>query len=226
MKKMSYFVLFALLSFSIYAQDSKTTLTTRDYLALQYPSNITLSEDGTQVLFTVREVDFEKSRFYRHVWKVDINNKEPRQITFSDGSELAPAWSPDASWITFLSNRTYHDNEGISKRTQQVWIMSSFFGEAQQLTNFPGGVSNYCWAPAGDKIICITRSQPSIQEQKKHLQQSKQKFDSNLVGEPLLPMEIWIVDMQSRKAKQICTADAGMDEIDCSPVGNHLVYSV
>src|SRR5262249_17774525 len=59
---------------------------------------------------------------------------------------VGPTISPNGKEVAFLADIT-----GVS----QVWRVSSKSGWPDQLTFFPGGVSNAIWSPARDEILIV-----------------------------------------------------------------------
>src|SRR6185369_12867792 len=75
----------------------------------------------------------------------------PHRLTFSKDTEQTPKFSPDDRWIAFLSNR------GTECETDQLWLLSRAGGEAEKLTDFRGGVTDYIWSPDARKIAIIAK---------------------------------------------------------------------
>lgn len=67
------------------------------------------------------------------IWK----GKDP--VLFTQGpKDHSPRFSPDGQWLAFISKRSNQD---------QIWIMPTQGGEAQQLTFIDGGIDSFIWAP-------------------------------------------------------------------------------
>lgn len=62
------------------------------------------------------------------------------RLTYSEGNDLAPAWSPDGNWITFVSARV---NEVF-----EVFIIGADGQNEANLTNHEKADSNPRWLPA------------------------------------------------------------------------------
>ncbi len=63
--------------------------------------------------------------------------------------EHAPRWSPNGRYLAFLSSRD------DPREVEQVWLLDRNGGEAERLTDLPGGVSDYAWSPDGTRLALI-----------------------------------------------------------------------
>ena len=75
--------------------------------------DVRLSPDGRSVLAVIADSTAEGGR--SHVWLIDVNGGEPRQLTFSgaeskpeNGGERAAEWMPDGESVLFLAHRGEH----------------------------------------------------------------------------------------------------------------------
>ena len=103
-----------------------------------------VSPNGEQVVYVVSEI-LEKENGYRSsLWL----KKGEERLPLTNGQKPAtrdnnPKWSPDATQIGFISNRS---------GTNQVWVLSMVGGEARQVSNLFKGVSSFQWAHDSKKI--------------------------------------------------------------------------
>lgn len=120
----------------------------REVLSLASVGGPKISADGTAVLYTVREADWEGNRFDTEIWLVR-DGEEPFQLTRTkDESSTDPSWSPDDAWVAFKADR----GEGA-----QIWLISPRGGEARALTAVEDGVSRFEWSPDGRSMaVAIT----------------------------------------------------------------------
>ena len=102
------------------------------------------SPDGRQVVYT-------------HSPAEDLNRWEIRLIELESGQTrtLAGApkqkdwgarWSPDGSWIAFLSQRS---------GSNQAWLIQPDGSDLHQLTHDSNDISDLVWSPDGCQIACI-----------------------------------------------------------------------
>jgi dipeptidyl aminopeptidase/acylaminoacyl peptidase len=108
--------------------------------------------DGESLVYVVTTANLDKDMPQSDLWRVRWDGVDRRALTQTpDASEWRPSFSPDGRYIAFLSDR------GGEDATTQLWLMPAASGEAEKLTDFPGGVSDYAWAPDGRRLAVIAR---------------------------------------------------------------------
>ena len=138
-------------------------------------SDVTWSPDSTRIAFTsrVRDEAYEEEedrkrrprRFTRllqkldsvgwtgdrrkHIFVVDLEGGEPRQVTDGDCEDGAPAWSPDGRQLVFAANRGERwDIELISR----LYVVGADGGDPIQLTGDEGSYETPAFSPDGTRI--------------------------------------------------------------------------
>ncbi len=120
-----------------------------DLDALLEVSEPQIAPDGEWVAYTVTRVDRKKDRSDSDVYMTSWDGSRTVRLTSSDESEHAPRFSPDGRFISFLSSRGYEPG------TDQVFVMSRAGGEAERITDLPGGISDHVWSPDGRRLALI-----------------------------------------------------------------------
>ena len=106
-----------------------------DYSIIEDPQ---FSMDGKKIAFVRMQADEEGNDYHRTIWMVDTDGRsEPYPFT-NGTSDQNPRWSPDGTRLAFISSR-----DGSS----QLYVISLNGGEAVQITDMVGGVSNINWSP-------------------------------------------------------------------------------
>ncbi|MBI2760192.1 MAG: S9 family peptidase, partial [Chloroflexi bacterium] len=90
---------------------------------------------------------FDGSR--RHIYVVDLEGGEPRQLTAGECDEGQIAWSPDSSRVVFVSAR--HDTRDRDQ-AQDIWTVAAAGGDVQPLTERFGPCSAPVYSPDGQTI--------------------------------------------------------------------------
>ncbi len=112
----------------------KRSLTPEDLFALRSVADVTMSQDGQTVAFTItqpdRETDTYKSQIYHY------KEGQPHQIT-SGHSDTQPTISGDGSKIAFLRNEP--------KEPPQPWVHDLATGEESQIATFEDGATQIAW---------------------------------------------------------------------------------
>ena len=123
-----------------------------DMLRVAEVAEPAFSADGTWLAYSVTTANLDKDQPQSDLWHVRWDGGQPGRLTHTpESSEWQPAWSPDGRWLAFLADRGGEDAE------TQLWLMPATGGEAERLTDFPGGVIDYAWAPDSRQLAVIAR---------------------------------------------------------------------
>jgi dipeptidyl aminopeptidase/acylaminoacyl peptidase len=138
-----------LLSFNALAQ--KRAFTIEDLYRIKNISDLHLSPDGATVIFTVTTSDLARAKRNTHIWRMNVNGQNLRQLTSGDKSESSPSFSSDGKQISFVSSKDGSAN---------LYLMPARGGESRRLTNISTGVSDPLWSPDGKWIAFSTDVYP------------------------------------------------------------------
>ena len=168
----------------------KRAVTFDDVLAIKAVGGATLSPDGSQVLYTVRQWVAEKERMEArtHIWQVATNGATPaRQITSGEKGDSQPQWSPDGRFISFVSARG--SGEDVKA---QVYVMRADGGEAWAVTSAKEGVANqqaYSWSPDSARLAFVTTDPRSAGEEA----DLKKRDDERVFEGDFRYAHVWVV---------------------------------
>jgi dipeptidyl aminopeptidase/acylaminoacyl peptidase len=160
--------------------EAKRPITFDDLMKVQRTSDPQVSPDGRWVAYVQGKVDFEANKIVRHIWLIDAEGGEAKQLTAGEGSDSRPRWSPDGQSIAFISTRG-----GKS----QVWIIPVHGGEARQLTSISTEADGVTWASKGDALLFTSQVYPDCADDacnKKRLEEAeKSKVKARVIDELL-----------------------------------------
>lgn len=139
-------ILIAVLIFSISTAFSQN-MTPEILLELKRISDVQVSPDGKQIIFTVTSPSIEKNSSTTDIFIMDINKGEPKRITWNGDHNFNPRWSPKGDKIAFLSDRN-----GKS----QGYVMDMKGGEAQKMTDMENGIACFDWSPDGKWLSFVS----------------------------------------------------------------------
>jgi dipeptidyl aminopeptidase/acylaminoacyl peptidase len=131
-----------LLSF-ISLQAQKRAFTIEDLYRVKNISDLHIAPDGKTVIFVVTTSNLARAKRNTHIWMMDLNGQNPRQLTSGDKSESSPSFSPDGKQLSFISSKDGSAN---------LYLMPINGGESRRLTNISTGVSDPLWSPDGKWI--------------------------------------------------------------------------
>ena len=141
--------------------DSRWTIESQ----LHYPmiNETSLSPDGGRIVYTVREplMTEEKSQYINHLYIVDVESKERRQLTYGEYNNSSPKWSPCGKYLAFISTRNEKPN---------IYALRPDGGEAWAVTSCKkSGVGQFQWSLDGDRIYYLMAPPDEDKENKKKL---------------------------------------------------------
>jgi dipeptidyl aminopeptidase/acylaminoacyl peptidase len=85
----------------------------------------------------------------KHLFVVDTDGGEPRQITDGDWDDAEPAWSADGQRIAFVSNR---ERDRDLSLLSDIWSVASTGGKAKRLTRHKGQCGTPVFSPDGQTV--------------------------------------------------------------------------
>ncbi len=147
-RRLSYLSLLLIFAFSSapLAQTARRPLKIDDMTRLRNVFDPQLSPDGQSVAYVVSSIDAKEDKSTSHIWMVNIDGSNNRQITFSNESESSPRFSPDGRYLSFTSSRPG------KTRGNQVWLLDRSGGEAMQLTELKGRLQGHEWSPDSKRL--------------------------------------------------------------------------
>ena len=178
------------------------------------PSDPQISPDGSRVAFVAAPVGRKGERATRALW-LGTSGAPARQLTAGTNDDRAPRWSPDGSRLAFLSDRLRTDDDDES----QLFVLPLAGGEAQPLGTLKGDLSQPSWSPDG-QFIAVLRQDPEDEQVKAR---KKERDDAVVVEENPRYTRLWLIDVDSGKARCLTTGDREVRAYGWAPNGEFLV---
>ena len=201
--------------------EEKRAVQPADLVDIRGVSDVQISPDGKRVAFVVSEpADPAKPQQPRdtNIWAVPPDGSEPaRLFAASPKNDSSPRWSPDGRYLAFLSSRGQPVGEEKEAKNQ-LFLMRTDGGEAEQLTSLKGEVLAIRWSPDGKMIAFTVRDPVTDDEQKK----KKEGFDEVYVDHDYKFARLWTFSLADRKAEQVTKQDLEVADFAWSPDGSEL----
>ena len=137
----SVLICFITLSTAVYAQ--KRAFTIEDLYRVKPISDVHVSPDGKSVVYVVAESDLPRAKRIGHIWMMDTDGTNVRQLTFAAKGESSPRFSPDGKSLLMVSSRDGAPN---------IYVIPLNGGEARRVTNISTGVADPLWSPDSKSI--------------------------------------------------------------------------
>ncbi len=131
---------------------AKRPIDASDLFRIRLVSDPQVSPDGSQVAYTVTELDEKENRYRAAIWLVPLAGGEPRRLTSGKHRDGQPRWSPDGATIAFTSDRKQDDD-----LKGQIWTIAVAGGEPTRLTSLSDGVEEFVWSPDGRSIAAVSK---------------------------------------------------------------------
>ena len=112
--------------------------------------------DGSQTT-VVRDVYYRgdmlgyRQDAWQHLFAIDAESGEARQLTFGTYNHAHPTISPDGRWVAFTADRTV-DRERRRPFGSELCLMSVHGGHVERLTPGVMSAGKPCWSPDGSAL--------------------------------------------------------------------------
>lgn len=133
---------------SALAENTLRPITHEDLWLMPRVGNPALSPDGRQAVVSVMHPAYDADQAESNLWLIHVDgSQEPRQLTFSTGSEAHVSWSPDSRRIAFSARR---DGDAAA----QIHVLDlAAGGEARPVTAISTGARRPVFSPDGQRIV-------------------------------------------------------------------------
>ncbi|HEX8029378.1 MAG TPA: S9 family peptidase, partial [Vicinamibacterales bacterium] len=208
MRKTLAVAILALTASTLSAQ-TKRPATFDDVLNIKAIQGATVSADGKQVVYGVRQWVAEpdssaapgagKMESRTHIWRVATDGNSPaRQISFGEKGDTGAQFSPDGKFISFLSAR------GTGEPKTQIYLMPIDGGEAWKLTDAKENISSYSWSPDSASIAFVA-TDPRTADEEANI---KKRDDERVFEGDFRFAHAWVIDVATKQATRITEGTA------------------
>ncbi len=96
---------------------------------------------------------------HSHIFVVDVESGETRQLTDGDWDDHMPAWSPDGTRIAFVSDRS--DDRDVTNR-REVYVVAGDGGEPEEWSQGLVSMLVATWFPDGERLAALGTDDPQV----------------------------------------------------------------
>lgn len=178
-----------------------------------------ISPDGESVLYTVTTPDGTADARQTSVWHVNWRGGAAEQLTSKATSAYSPRWSPDGRWASFLQADATGD--------AQLWLLDKErAGEARRVTDVPGGVSAYVWAPDSKRLALVHQAPTQKQLEPWVIDRYRFKTDAGdgYLHNAVKPPRIFLFDLDTRSVAALTSGEFEETEPVWSPDGRRIAF--
>ncbi|MBK5255802.1 MAG: S9 family peptidase [Vicinamibacteria bacterium] len=182
-----------------------------DLVALKRVSQPAISPDGARVAWVVRKANWDDNAFENEIWLGEVQSGNARPFTQAKKSSDAPAFSPDGSWLAFLSDRD-------GKR--QIYLMNLSGGESRKLTSGEEGVTRFAYSHDGKRIAFLAP------DPKTEAMKEREKLYGEVVieDEATNPRHLHVIDLETNAVRRLTTGTFVAGDFDWSPDDKEIAF--
>ncbi len=198
------------------AAQEKRPMTIVELIDVPRVGSPALSPDGSQILFTRTDTDWEDNGRMTHIHRIDSDGTGAVQLTNGEHGESSPRWSPDGRLVAFLARR------GESEH-QQIQVLRNSGGEASPLTDHPAAIGQFAFSPDGTRIYFLASDPLTAEEKKKE----RLKDDVFAFDEDYKQRHLWSVEVregETVEAERITEGDFSVLGFQLSDDGARIAH--
>ena len=196
----------------------KRAMTTDDALDMVQVGGALMSPDGSWVLFSKSELDWDENERKTTWWRVPSDGSEEPYRFIGEEAGGSFRFSPDGAWLSFT--RTVDEKS-------QIFLMRTNGGEAVQLREHGTSVGSYAWSEDGAKILFVAVDERSEEDEKAH----KDGYDAIFVDEAASGQtagqwsNLWSLDVSSKVEMQLTEEEHRIGSFPVSHSGQQVLFA-
>ena len=199
------------------AGQERQAMTTDDGLDMVQVGGAMISPDGSWVLFSKSELNWEENERETTWWRVSAEGGEPYRYIGDDGGGNFQ-FSPDGSRLAFT--RSVDDES-------QLFLLPTTGGEAVQLSEHETSIGSYAWSEDGSKIIFVA-TEPRTDEEEEAREAG---YDAIFVDEGPNGQQsgnwnnLWLIEVESGAERRLTDTDHRIGSFSVAPNGDRILFT-
>ena len=199
------------------AGQERQAMTTDDGLDMVQVGGAMISPDGSWVLFSKSELNWEENERKTTWWRVSAEGGEPYRYIGDDGGGNFQ-FSPDGRRLAFT--RSVDDES-------QLFLLPTTGGEAVQLSEHETSIGSYAWSEDGSKIIFVA-TEPRTDEEEEAREAG---YDAIFVDEGPNGQQsgnwnnLWLIEVESGAERRLTDTDHRIGSFSVAPNGDRILFT-
>ena len=199
------------------AGQERRAMTTDDGLDMVQVGGAMISPDGSWVLFSKSELNWEENERKTTWWRVSAEGGEPYRYIGDDGGGNFQ-FSPDGRRLAFT--RSVDDES-------QLFLLPTTGGEAVQLSEHETSIGSYAWSEDGSKIIFVA-TEPRTDEEEEAREAG---YDAIFVDEGPNGQQsgnwnnLWLIEVESGAERRLTDTDHRTGSFSVAPNGDRILFT-
>ena len=199
------------------AGQERRAMTTDDGLDMVQVGGAMISPDGSWVLFSKSELNWEENERETTWWRVSAEGGEPYRYIGDDGGGNFQ-FSPDGRRLAFT--RSVDDES-------QLFLLPTTGGEAVQLSEHETSIGSYAWSEDGSKIIFVA-TEPRTDEEEEAREAG---YDAIFVDEGPNGQQsgnwnnLWLIEVESGAERRLTDTDHRIGSFSVAPNGDRILFT-
>jgi dipeptidyl aminopeptidase/acylaminoacyl peptidase len=198
MNRQAFIVLSALvLALAPVVASAARPIQLQDFRALVRIDSPQFSPDGKRIAFLTVRPDMVHDRYDATLRVMDTAGGHEHALVRGMRDLKMPRWSADGRTIAFIAK--------VGKHKPQIFTIPAAGGTPVELGDAPNGVQQFSWSPDGKTIAYVTPDNSPIgkMERRFHHDLFTIHDDDYLINRPPVPSHIWLLTVNSGKARQL-----------------------
>lgn len=178
----------------------------KDFRALVRFGTPHFSPDGQEIAYLTYRGDYIQDRKDATLHVLDTANGQARVLAPSLRDVSSPRWSPDGHMLAFIAK--------VGTRAPQVFTVDAAGGTPVERSDAPDGVEQFSWSPDGLRIAYVSpdASPISDKDRRMHRDLFVVRHVDYLSTKPSVPSHIWLLRLDTGKARQLTRGDTSVLE--------------
>ena len=186
-------------------------------------SSPVISPDGKRIVYVRSIVDLENDAYESHLWHVSASGGEPTQITYCDGNDTAPMWSPDGKTVYFKSTRAVNGD-----KKNRLWSIPIDGGESRLVLEH-GNIMHPSFSKDGSKLLYLARTEEDSETPSDKMDEvlwiTKLRYKMDGQGYyPYTRQHVFVADFTTGETEQITKGAYDVSSPSWSPDNKMIAY--